>query len=861
VLERIGEGGMGAVYRAQDTKLGRSVAIKVLPEMFANDPERVARLQREAQVLAALNHQNIAAIYGMEDRAIVMEFVEGRTLQGPMPLEEAIVVAKQIAEGLEAAHEKAVIHRDLKPANIKITPEGKVKILDFGLARALAGDTAAGNPATSPTLTIAATTMGVILGTAAYMSPEQARGLQADKRSDIWSFGVVLWEMLTGKQLFEGESISDTLAEVLKKEVDFTAIPAPLGKLLQRCLTRDRRQRLQDIGEARIMLEKPEEPPHIAAQPPKPNSLAWAMAPVLGLFVLLLAVLLFLREPSVPPGAAVFEITLPNGVSSLFFPVISPDGKTVALVCDSSKEPTRLFLRPLDSADPKPVPGTEGASYPFWSSDSRAIAFTSDGKLKRLDLATGTVRAIAETSAIARGAWNSEGIILFKQGYSGPISRVSASGGQVKTVTTLDSKSRETAHYHPVFLPDGRRFLFLAIKGAGGTNTIEMASLDSPDRTTVMENPSGVYLYCAGSWPLRKCHLLFQQASTLFAQQFDESAGKLIGEPAPIVEKVEPALGGYSHRFTASMTGAVGWRMGIGSVNGTIVSLDRTGKEIGQSHPSGGALFLSLSPDGRRLASIRGGLGQVTAILMVTDIDRGISTQLTFGEDSDGHPVWSPDGRRLAVAYSKRGSSARTLMERDPSGAGGRRKLADVPNLIGAMDWAPDGKSILCQISSRPSLLLVSLDGSGRQFPIGPLEGTAHGARFSPDGRYIAYASNESGRREVYVIPVPPATGKWQVSSGGGSLPSWGAGGRALYYLNSEGQLMMSVVSLAPAFQPVAPQSVFRMPSLPAALAGHPYAVTRDGQRFYVARSDASGGTPLMVLLNWPARLERQLAE
>ena len=481
ILAAIGAGGMGEVYRAHDTKLNRDVALKVLPAEFASDPERMARFKREAQLLASLNHTNIAAIYGLEESggvsALIMELAEGATLadrisQGPIPLEEALSIARQIAEALEAAHEKGIIHRDLKPANVKVTPEGAVKVLDFGLAKALEGEAAEADASQSPTLSLAATKAGVILGTAAYMSPEQARGSGVDKRCDIWSFGVVLFEMLAGKKLFAGETISDTLAAVLRADVDWSVLPgdtpSSIRTLLRRCLTKDRKERMRDIGDARITITEYLANPASASAPEivadaahrrLRDNLGWSVAIICLFASLALGVLYFRQAPVEAPETRFEVMTSPTSEPTSI--ALSPDGRLLVFVA-SSEGQERLWLRPLDQIVAQPLAGTEGATLPFWSPDSRSIGFFANNKLKRIGIAGGPPQVLASASHGQGGTWKGDGVIVFAPSLTDPLNRVPALGGDPVAITRLNPP-RQVGHWFPQFLPDGRHLLYYAL--------------------------------------------------------------------------------------------------------------------------------------------------------------------------------------------------------------------------------------------------------------------------------------------------------------------------------------------------------------------------------------------------------------
>jgi serine/threonine-protein kinase len=549
ILGKLGEGGMGAVYRATDTKLGREVAIKVLPDAFAGDRDRLARFTREAKVLASLNHPNIAAIYGVEDRALIMELVEGHDLSGPLPIATALNYARQMAEALDAAHEKGIVHRDLKPANIRINPTGVVKVLDFGLAAVpgrAAGDS---DPSRLPTLTEASTRAGIIMGTAAYMSPEQASGKAVDKRADIWSFGVVLWELLTGKRLFRGETVTLTLSEVLRGPIDFDQLPsetpAAIRGLLRRCLDRNPRNRLRDIGEARIAIEAalagemPFGDPALA-ESARAHVLPWAAA---GLCLVLATGAGYLWVKSRAPEIRAAQFTLDAVGGSTFANVhggsaVSPDGRFVVfgLAGNGQKKPV-LWLRPIDSLNARELPGTEGGDFPFWSPDGQSLAFFAEDKLKRIALDGGTPAILCEAKppGPAGGAWNQHGLILFAG--EGGLYRVSASGGVAARIIEADAARHETAHGFPQFLPDGRRFLYFIQSPDLGVQGVYAAAVDSPQQRRRILSTDHKALYA----PPRGSHpglLLWLREQTLFAQPFDIAKLKLEGEPARLAENI-----------------------------------------------------------------------------------------------------------------------------------------------------------------------------------------------------------------------------------------------------------------------------------------------------------------------------------
>jgi Tol biopolymer transport system component len=883
ILSKLGEGGMGAVYRATDAKLNRDVAIKVLPDAFAGDPDRLDRFTREAQVLASMNHPNIAAIYGVEERALVMELVEGSTLAeriaiGPIPPDEALTIARQIAEALEYAHERGIIHRDLKPANIKITPEGRVKVLDFGLAKALGNDPAADDPASSPTLTMRATMAGVIMGTAAYMSPEQAKGKPADRRADIWAFGVVLAEMLTGRLLYTGETVSETLAAVLLKEPDFAGlpqIPATLRRLLDRCLNKDPQRRLRDIGEARIAIEdllaggtEPEAPPGPAvAAPPRRAVLPWAAASILALAG---AALAFVHFRETPPEAVpvVFHVPAPQGGDfgngGL---ALSPDGRRLVFVANDSTGHSMLWLRSLDSAESHPIPGTEGGIYlPFWSPDGRFIGFPMQGVLKTVDTAGGPPQKLCEVSgAILGGSWSREGVILFGTN-TGGLYRVSQAGGVPGKVTEADTSAGEIGHLRPWFFPDGRHFLYVTRMRNNEGDAIWLASLDSKERKRlVTSRQTGAYVPPVP--PAERGHLLYLQETTLMAQPMDPRRLELVGDPFPIADQVGSALAlGY---FAASANGVLAFRSG-GTSGFSLSQLkwfDRGGKSLGNVGPPAPYTgSLALSPDGARVATEQTDNAGNRDIWIV-DVARGVPTRFTFDPGMDLSPVWSPDGTRIAFRSARGKVEGAGMYQKLSNGSAPEELLLADTDSPTPTAWSPDGQRILFNAVGVKTLLDLSL------MPVTPSSGkpvfylqspfTEFQGQFSPDGRWIAYTSDESqgGQFHVFVQSNPIGAGKFQVSTGtGGSQPRWRHDGKEIFYVAADGKIMAVDVKTAPRFEAGAPHTLFDPHALPITNHGpFRYDVASDGKRFIVDTLDNGGQTagPITVVLNWAARGRR----
>ena len=858
VLELLGKGGMGEVYSASDSKLGRSVAIKVLPQAFTHDPDRVSRFKREAKVLAALNHPNIATIYGLEESGeqqfLVMELVSGETLadklnRGPVPLEEGLRIALQIAEALEAAHEKGIVHRDLKPANVKITADAKVKVLDFGLAKALENDTTAAALSNSPTLTGAGSYAGMILGTAAYMSPEQAKGFAADPRSDVFSFGCVLYEMLTGKQAFAGDTASDILASVLKTEPSLDLLPARLNprlrELLKRTLAKNPKQRFHAVADVRFEIEQilSVAAGVVTDRPPTRHSpVPWIAAAAATLAFASVAVLHFRETAPLPPPEMRLEITTPSTLAPLEF-ALSPDGRYIVFVA-SGDGPQRLWLRPLDKTEAQPLVGTEGANNPFWSPDSRSIGFTAAGKLKRTDIAGGSPQILANTFASFGGAWSSDGWIVFSAG-PGPLSRVSTSGGDPVVVTKLDTP-RQVQHRFPRFLPDGRRFIYYSIGTPEGQG-IYLASLDGgePKRLTAADAagayvPPGMIAYVRGT--------------TLMARHLDLEKGELSGDPVTIADPVGFIANGTGG-FSVSPDGRIAYRGGIASLR-QLRWYDRAkGADLALANDSDGntMLYPELSPDGTRLAMQRS--IQNNTDVWVLDLARHGLTRFTFDPAIDLAPVWSPDGQKISFASSRKGPY--DLYVKASSGAGIEEPLLESPINKYPQDWSEDGRFLLYAVADPKTgrdLWVLPITGAepkpfvAVQTPFEELNG-----QFSPDSRWIVYETNESGRFEIVVQPFPQPSGKWQVSTGGGVQPRWKADGKELYFIAPDGKLMAASVTTSGAtFAARTPVALFTAsPVIGLGANKHQYIVSRDGRFLVNQPAQTSVPTPITLILNW----------
>jgi serine/threonine protein kinase len=870
ILSKLGEGGMGEVYRAKDTKLNRDVAIKILPEAFAQDEERVGRFKREAQVLASLNHPNIATIYGVEEaegiHALVMELVEGPTLSdriaaGPIPLDEALMIARQIAEALEVAHERGIIHRDLKPANVKVTSDDKVKVLDFGLAKIASNEALHSDLSHSPTM-MQGTQAGMILGTAAYMSPEQAKGKAVDKRSDVWAFGCVLYEMLTGKQSFSGETLTDILAAVVRADPDWDALPRETPdatrRLLHRCLTREQKNRLRDIGEARIAIEEPHivppEVPLTVASVRRNGFARWLPWALAGVFAVA-ALLAMLRTSSPPnsPAPIRFSVAMPEkhhlARADSAVIALSPDGSKLAFVAEGESG-VQIHLRAMDKSDTTPIPGTEGASGPFFSPDGQWIGFFADGKLKKTALAGGRPTTLADAPVQRGGAWAPDDRIYYSPDFESGLLRISAAGGVPEAVTSVARDQGERTHRWPALLPGGEVVFVAGLTSTPGNYDDAIIGIYSPrdGKTRRLKARGGFARYSPSG------HLLVAREGVLLAVPFNPATLQDTAEGFPVLEGVAGEPSGGAAYFDVAQNGALAYVPSAAlPAELSLVLVDRKGNET--PLPLRPAIYSQprFSADGERLAFNVGAFG--SSEVWTYDLRARTPLRLTFTQESGAlSPIWSPDGKKLV--FTRLATGANLLRWKSSDGSGEEQDLYVGAKQAIATDWSRDGKWLAFTEYPTTGIRALSVpDGK-----VIRLEDDSFGGSFSPDGRLLAYTSSAAtpGRDQIFVRSFPESGGKWQVSTEGGAIPRWSHNGKELFYVYGD-RMMVADVTTSPAFKASAPRVLFTHPFISSPLGN--FDVSPDGRDFIMVRNAA--GDPhgyLEVVLNWAGELRNKTA-
>jgi serine/threonine protein kinase/Tol biopolymer transport system component len=874
IVAPLGAGGMGEVYRANDRRLDRVVAIKILPANIAADPASKQRFEREAKTISSLNHPNICVLHdiGHQDGLdyIVMECVEGESLvkrleKGPLPLEQTLKIGAQIADALDKAHRSGIVHRDLKPGNIMLTPSG-AKLLDFGLAKQ-----------TSPIASLATITsasphspitqQGTIVGTFQYMSPEQVQGQELDGRSDIFSLGAVLYEMLTGKRAFEGKTQLSVASAILESEPPpLNSIkpltPVNLDRAIRRSLAKDRDDRWQTArdfsSELKWIGESSSQTPISATNiesrktPLRRNAMPWLLCGLLA--AALVAVILLWSGAKNNSQAGYFYAQLPFTVESM---AMAPDGRTVAAIGKLESERAKtLWLYEVGSRRARSLADTEGAVFPFWSPDGKSLAFFAEGKLKKLDIAGGPVQIICDAPTGRGGTWNKDGVIIFTpSGQLGTgLYRVSASGGTATPITVPDASRGEDTHRWPMFLPDQKHFLYLAANVSGKTepDAIYVGALNSNDKKFVIKATANAVYVAPG-------YLFYYREKTLFAQRFDAAKSELTGEAIPTLTDIAYLPRIVHAAYAVSDAGSFVAQSGSGVALSRLVWYDRKGNETGMASKPDVYSNIELAPDGKTVALDKTDEDSTNADIWTYDIQRDAMRRLTFNPAIDSMPVWSPDGTRILFASSR--NQKFDLFVKNADG-GQEEKLLDFDNSAKAdkypYDWSRDGKYIL--YTPATELWVATLpELKARAFQLAP--GMIRNAKFSPDGKWVAYASNESGKFEIYVTSFPAARGKWQVSSAGGTQPHWRGDAKELFYIAADGIIMAVPVSVGANFDAGAPAALFQAHAreLIGTSEQVSYDVTKDGQRFLINTQVKNADThPMSVILNWDAEMKKK---
>ncbi len=873
IVSPLGAGGMGEVYRARDTRLDRTVAIKVLPSHLSADPERRQRFEREARAVSSLNHPHICTLHDIGHQEgidfLVMEYLEGETLdhrltKGPLPAEQVLRYGVEIADALYKAHRQGIIHRDLKPGNIMLTKSG-AKLLDFGLAKLRQPESGAVLANLSALPTEGGRTLtgeGTILGTLQYMAPEQLEGKEADARTDIFGFGTVVYEMATGKKAFEGKSQASLIAAILDSEPPPISTlqpmtPPALDHVVRKCLAKDpddRWQTAHDLaGELQWISEGGSQagvPATVVARRKSRARFGWIAAGVLLLPLLgaLTLAVIYLRD--VPQQARVIRFLVSPPEKVTFgpndLPVISPDGQHLAFTGSTQEGKSLLWIRPLDLLTAQPLAGTDGAYYPFWSPDSRSIAFsTAQGKLKKIPASGGPPETICDVSGFASGAWNRDGTIIFSQGFQGPLYHVSETGGETRPLTTLDKSRQETSHQWPCFLPDDHRFLYLA--SSAQANGIYIGSLDSKENKFLFNADSGAKYAPPG-------FLLFVREGTLMTQPFDVKKLQTSGDAFPVAEQVAQTRGRVG-AFSVSDKGVLVYRSPSLS-NSQLVWFDRAGKRVDSAGEPGMYSQIALSPDDRRVAVQSTDPKSRTTNIWLLELSSNIFSRFTFGSTIDMDPIWSPDGRQIVFGSRRKG---KWDLFRKQVGGGDEELLFESDNAKFSEDWSNDGRFIVfisAQGNAANAFYTLPLFGERKPTLVLQTPFEKDEPHLSPNGQWVAYGSNESGRWEIYVASFPDFTEKRQVSNAGGGQPLWRKDGKELFYLSLDGNLMAVDVKMALTLETGVPKTLFQTGIRADPVLNH-YCVTSDGRRFLVLLPKEEVAPPITVVVNWAAGLKK----
>ncbi len=867
----LGAGGMGEVYRARDTRLERTVAIKILPAQFSSDPVRKQRFEREAKTISSLNHPNICTLHdiGHQDGTdyLVMECVEGETLakrleKGALPIEQALKYGAQIADALDKAHRSGVVHRDLKPSNIMLTKSG-VKLLDFGLAKPIAAAFASNQTLSiSPAKSRSLTGEGSIIGTVQYMSPEQLEGKETDARSDLFSFGAVLYEMVTGNHAFDGKSQASVIAAILEHEPQPIAgfqplAPPALDRLIRTCLAKDPEERIQTAHDVKLQLQWiAEGGSHAeAAGRVTTKRRSWERAGwVLAVTIFLLAVagdVAWWQASNRRPRPMFFHASVPFAPNDV---ALSPDGRTLAMVAYSTQADNNvLWTYEVGGRRTSSLEGTQGALYPFWSPDGRAIGFFADGKLKKVDVSGGQPQVLCDAPNGRGGTWNRDGVIVFTPNGFGGLFRAPSSGGSPVEMTKPDASRLEQSHRWPVFLPDGKHFLYLAANFSGQVenSAIFLGSLDSQERRLLVSTSANAAYAEPG-------YLLYlRDSKTLVAQPFDRRRYVLSGEPHPLSDEVLYFPTVDRAVFSVSGGEVLVTQTGKGASLSQLTWFDRSGKSSGTVGTPGIYNNVRLSPDGRRVAGDQTDPDGRKIDIWIHEPARGATTRLTFDPSPHQAPIWSPDGKQILFSANRK--LGMQLYLKNADGSGSEEQVADLGDVmqVNAWDWSRNGKHVLVRKLNE----LWYLTGPDRAAkPLLQAKWTVRNAQFSPDGRWMAYASNETGSWEIYVSPFLSGNGKWQVSRGGGQEPRWRQDGKELFYVSADGKMMAVAVTAATTFEAGSPAALFqthrRQPVSTTDVFS--YDVSADGQKFLIAtRVDEANAAPLSVLLNWASEIEK----